>query len=452
MKSISRAITNVFVSLFALAIPLQGSTTVVHTVDVPVTTKAGRWTHQVDEAGDYQIGVAWIEVKSRGQVDLRVLAGGKEIKSAIARPGPAPLRFETRVEGLSPGDTIEVVAIPATGTRYRIGYQVAFCTPTFTGAKVFHVADYGAQGGGNTDDMAAITRAVAAAKHAGRGRVRFDGSKTYRVIGRADLTVEPVFDLDEARNIKIEGNGATLMIHPPDRMAYIAFAENIDIDGFTVDYDPKPYYQGTITDIDVNNLTIDIDVPQRYPVPEVGIAPTHAPFFGRSFIPDTPAARSGRGENIYIASTSRHGSDRRIRIQVPKTANGASMAPRVKDAHDNNAAEFVVPHIVYGHLGGNNVITRSSRAKLSNIRYYCAPYFWMSIISNTGPVTLSNVDMQTPHPETELYVTCLGGKSHGSRPIAKAYRNIGPKTAEFDDGFFFNGGSQLITMAKGILQ
>ncbi len=406
--------TTVLFSFFILALPSQASATVVQTVDEPVTTEAGRWTHQVAEAGNYQIGLAWVDIKSGRRVDLRVLAGGKEIKSVSARPGPAPQRFETRVEGLAQGDSIEVEAIPAQGTRYLIGYQVAFCTPTFAQAKVFPVADFGARGDGSTDDMTAITRAVTAAKQAGGGIVRFDGSKTYRVIGKTDLTIEPVFDLDGARNIHIKGNGATLLIHPPDRMANIAFAENIHISGFTVDYDPKPYYQGTITNIDVDDMTIDIEVPDRYPVPEVGISPTHAPFFGRSFIPDAPGARSGHGDNLYIEEVTQIGSERQLRLQIRKDAKGsgtpsASMRPRVQHAFNEKAIEFVVPHRVYGHLGGNNIITRSSRIKLSDIRYYCAPYFWMSILSNTGPVTLSNVDMQTPHPETELYVTWRDG-------------------------------------------
>ena len=388
--------------------------TVVQTVDQPITTRAGTWTYRVAEAGDYQIGIAWLDVKSRGRVDLRVFAGGKEIKSLRARPGLAPLRFETRAEDLSQGDTIEVEATPATGTRYRIGYQVAFCTPTFVGARVFPVGDFGARGDGKTDDLPAITKAVGAAKNAGGGIVRFDGSKIYRVIGRTDLSIEPVFDLDGARNIHIEGNGATLMIHPPDRMAYIAFAENIHISGFTVDYEPKPYYQGTITDIDVPNMTVDIEVPNRYPVPDVGISPTHAPFFGRSFIPDAPGARWGHGHNLYIEKVTRISNERQLRLQIRKDAKGsgtpnASMRPRLQHAYDNGATEFVVPHRVYGHLGGNNIITRSSRIKLSDIRYTCAPYFWMSILSNPGPVTLTNVDIQTPHPETELYVTWRDG-------------------------------------------
>jgi len=390
------------------------TSTIVQIVDEPLSGNIGTWSHVVKEAGDYQIGIAWLDVKSRGQVDLRVLASGKEIKSLRARPGLAPQRFETRVEGLGQGDTIEVKAIPAKGTRYRIGYQVAFCTPTFAGAKVFPVADFGAQADGNTDDQPAITRALATAKQAGGGIVRFDGSKTYRVIGRTDLTVEPVFGLDGARNIHIEGNGATLVIHPPDRMANIAFAENIHISGFTVDYDPKPYYQGTITNIDVPNMTVDIEVPDRYPVPDVGISPAHAPFFGRSFIPDAPGARWGHGHNLYIEKVTRIGHERQLRLQIRKDAKGsgtpnASMRPRLQHAYNNGATEFVVPHRVYGHLGGNNIITRSSRIKLSDIRYTCAPYFWMNILSNTGPITLSNVDIQTPHPETELYVTWRDG-------------------------------------------
>jgi len=49
----------------------------------------------------------------------------------------------------------------------------------------------------------------------------------------------------------------------------------------------------------------------------------------------------------------------------------------------------------------------------------------------------------------EGYVTCLVGKSHGSRRIAKAYRNMDPETAELDDGFFFNGGCRRSYLKKG---
>jgi acetyl esterase len=47
------------------------------------------------------------------------------------------------------------------------------------------------------------------------------------------------------------------------------------------------------------------------------------------------------------------------------------------------------------------------------------------------------------------YATCMIGKSHGSKPIAKAYRNMDPATAEFDDGFWFNGGSRRSYLEEG---
>ena len=84
----------VFFSLVLGVLASHTNGTVVQTVDQPVTTRAGTWTHMVAEAGDYQIGMAWLEVKPKAQVDLHVRAGGKEIKSLSARPGLAPLRFE----------------------------------------------------------------------------------------------------------------------------------------------------------------------------------------------------------------------------------------------------------------------------------------------------------------------------------------------------------------------
>ena len=394
---------------FVIALCLQAAYgTTVFTVDQPVSTKSRSWTYSVKEAGDYQIGQAWIEVISGTNVAVEVFTNGTQRLKALYAPAGKVTRFETRLENLAANATIKVRVSPNGGT-YRAGYKVAFGTPTFTGLPVFNVSSYGAVGNGTNDDFAAIQAAVSAAKSAGGGIVRFIGTNTYRTIGLSDLTVEALFDLDSARNIKIEGNGAKLMLQPPDRMANIAFAENIQIEGFTVDYDPKPYYQGAITAINVANRTIDITVPTRYPVPQVGISPTNRPFFGRDFIPDAPGARSGRGDNIYIDSVSTNGGSRQLRIQVPASVNGVAMTPRLQDAFDNNATEFVVPHILYGHLGGNNIITRSSRVKLSNIRYYCAPYFWMSIISNEGPVTFTNVDIKMPNPETELLASWRDG-------------------------------------------
>ncbi len=410
----STLLSVIIVGGHAFAAPLTGpGETFVSTVEQAATSEPQTWSHRVAEAGDYQLGMAWVEVLSDGEVEVTIKAGGKQVRSLKARPGLAPERLDSRIEGLAAGDEITVTATP-NGASYRLGYHIAFGTPTFPGAKIFHVKDFGAVGDGVTDDFAAIRKTVTAARAADCGIVRFERSKTYRAIGLKDFTEEALFDLKGAKHLKIEGNGARVVLHPPDSFAVLDGAENIHIDGFRIDYEPKPYYQGMIRKIDVEAMTIDIEVPERYPVPEVGKNDFRAPFFGRSFIPDSPGARSGHGHNIYIEEVTRLDSERHLRLHIRENAHGsdspsAGMKPRVRHAAMNGATEFVVPHVKYAHRGHVNRITHSARVTFSDLHYFCSPHFWSSITHNTGPIVLRNVDLKMPHPETELFVSWRDG-------------------------------------------
>lgn len=387
--------------------------TFVFEVDQPNTTVTNEWTYKAEENGDYQIGMAWVETLSGGDVALEVFKNDTRIEGLYAPVGEVT-RFEMRIEGLNVDDEITVKLTPNDST-YRIGYRIAFGTPVFDGLYVFNVGDYGAVGDGETDDMAAIRAAVTAARHAGGGIIRFDGSKIYRSTGATNSTVECLFDFYGASNIKIEGNSATILLHPPDSFAELTYCENIQIDGLKVDYDPLPYYQGTITNINVKDLTIDIDVPTRYPEPAVGAIADQdqtklGPFFGRSFIPDAEKSRSGRGENIYVESTALiNGDPRKVRIQVPTLVGNSPMKPRVKHAYDNEATEFVVPDLLYGQRNGQTKIYNSSRVKFSNLHFVCMSYFWLGIQHNVGPITLSNVDLKMDNPDTELLASWRDG-------------------------------------------
>jgi hypothetical protein len=384
------------------------------TVDEAISGKAGAWSYTAREAGHYQVGQAWLEVLSEGSVELLVTAGGKVIRKDHVVRNAAVHRFECRIDELVEGETIQVSVKPSDGTQYRIGYMIAFATPTFPGARVFDVSDFGAKGDGTSDDMAAVHAAVDAAKKAGAGIVRFKTGKTYRVIGLKDMTQEYVFDLRGTKNIKIEGNGAKLLLHPPDGLTMVEHSENIQVDGFVVDYLPRPYYQGEVKSIDMDNMTCDIVVPERYPVPEIGKDESTLPIFGRTFIPDSPGTRTGDGNNIHIEEVTQTGNERELRVHFRKNAKGthtpnAQMQMRVKRAYEEGVTELVVPHLKYGHRGGFTKIMHSSRIKLSNLHYNCVPYFWLTIQHNTGPVTLSNVDILNPQPATELYVSWRDG-------------------------------------------
>ena len=397
----------------------------VAAVDSGKLTGEQSWSYTLKQGGDYQLGTAWVEVLSAGEVEIVMTLNGKAVKTVTAINDPSKpkgptsedyglFRLESRFEELAPGSRIEIKAVPSGDVAYRLAFHLVSTTPTFEGLKVFNAADFGALGDGVQDDMAAIHKVVDAAKAAGGGIIRFEKEKIYRVIGKKDMEYEAVFDLENAVNIKIEGQGSTLVLHPPDGLANIYHARNIQIDGFSIDYAPLPYFQGAITDINLEAMTMDLKVPDRYPVPETGKTYPKQPIFGRSFIPDFPGARSGSGNNISIDTVSALGDERSIRLQFRKTATGthtpnAAMRGRVKRAKEEGATEFVVPHLRYGHQKGFTHVKESARVKLSNLRYYLVPYFWMSVIGNTGPVTFQNVDLKMKTPETELLASWRDG-------------------------------------------
>lgn len=383
-------------------------------VELQARSEAFVWQHRAAHNGDYQLGMAWIRVVSGDGVRLRMQAGGRTLRDSTIERGAEPVRLETRFEGMEAGETIEIQVLPDAGARYEMGFHLALATPIFDGLEVFAVADFGALGDGVTDDFAAVQEAVAAARAAGGGIIRFPADRTFRLVGRDDMTPEAIFDLEGASNISIEGNGATLVLHPPDRLAVIRNAWNIQIDGLKVDYSPLPYYQGAIDAIDPDSMTIDITVPERYPVPEVGVPDFNGPFFGRSFIPHAPGSRSGDGDNIYVEKIEQRGDERALRIHVTSTARGSDtpdvgMRKRVARAKESGATEFVMPDLRYGHRHGQTIINNSGRILLTNMRWYCVPHFWLSITDNISPVTLRNVNLQMKQPETELFVSWRDG-------------------------------------------
>ena len=134
--------------------------------------------------------------------------------------------------------------------------------------------------------------------------IRFEKDKYYRLlIGKKDLSYEVAFELFDTANIKLKGS-ATVILHPPDGLANIRRSRNIHIDGLFVDYAPLPYYQGAVTDINIDKMTVDLVVPERYPVPETAYVKMKNPYFCSRFHARCAWARSEPSQSIYVESVS----------------------------------------------------------------------------------------------------------------------------------------------------
>ncbi len=111
------------------------------------------------------------------------------------------------------------------------------------------VTHFGAAGDGRADDRDAIQRALSAAVAAGPGsRVVFEPGRVYR-LGPRDEAYGALL-LEGARGVTLCGQGATLLAHPSNRILAVYDCRDLVVRDFVLDFDPLPFTQAELLDID----------------------------------------------------------------------------------------------------------------------------------------------------------------------------------------------------------
>ncbi len=130
----------------------------------------------------------------------------------------------------------------------------------------FDVTDFGAVADGRTDAGPAFRKAIAAAQAAGLGSVVRVPSGVWRLLPTAgEKACLPII---EARGLTVRGvPGKTELIIGGGRCSAFELreCEATTLLGFTVDYAPLPFTQGTVAAVDRNAASIELRIDPGYP-------------------------------------------------------------------------------------------------------------------------------------------------------------------------------------------
>lgn len=132
------------------------------------------------------------------------------------------------------------------------------------------LSDFGAIPNDGKNDAPAITKALNFCK-----KMTSSGSAVNLIFekGTYDLFSNPkqerrshIINLQNANNIIIDGNGSELIIHDPLKGFFSVFkSKNIILKNLFIDYDPLPFTQGKIVNIDLKARVFDLKLDEGFP-------------------------------------------------------------------------------------------------------------------------------------------------------------------------------------------
>jgi len=125
------------------------------------------------------------------------------------------------------------------------------------------VRDFGAIPNDGKDDTPTILKAIEACKSKTNSKLIFEFG-FYDIHGSQKderVNFEPSIDIKNVTNMTLEGNGSEFIGHDYSTMFHFTGCRNISISNLTVDWDPLPYTQGKVIQVDSNSIDIEVIAP-----------------------------------------------------------------------------------------------------------------------------------------------------------------------------------------------
>ncbi|MGC9359168.1 MAG: hypothetical protein ACP5G7_02190, partial [Anaerolineae bacterium] len=230
----------------------------------------------------------------RGMLLLAVLAvascAGPKATLTVSEPEPTRLPTQGSADAASHTDAPEKESV-ATPT------QAPSPAPPSEEPLVVSPRQFGGVPNDSTDDGQALRVALAKAASRPGGIVQLEEG-TYLVDGTDGgyhLTVSG------AESLRIEGNGARLVMRNPSSAGLLLHnCSNVTVRDITIDYDPVPFSQGTITAVDAPAGTFDMVVDEGYPHPRSWFFLRAPLCFGTVRLRETAMLREDVGDHLMI--------------------------------------------------------------------------------------------------------------------------------------------------------
>jgi hypothetical protein len=266
---------------------------------------------------------------------------------------------------------------------------------TFDTVADFAVRDYGAKGDGVSDDGPALRKALTALIASGRSAKLIFEKKAYRLDKRSDDGYN--INLTGVKNIKIEGNGATLILHPDNSLLKIYQSKNIIVKDLIVDYNPLTWTQGTVISIDKKKGTARVSISNGFPQPDPKLVQLKL-LYARMDPRTRATVRNHYKYPIYTPLT-----------KITPVGKGQYLFTfaNKKICGDMKVGEGFIYKLVKGmHL---NTITESENVLYENMTVHATRYFGFAGGRNRGDLIFRKIKFIR---KPGRYVTTLGDGLH----------------------------------------
>ncbi len=270
----------------------------------------------------------------------------------------------------------------------------------------FYAHDFGAVADGRTECGESIRAAIQAAIKAGRPAEVILGPGIYRATPATPRGA--CFPIQNVTNLLVRGAGPSTQILVTDPAAgafFVGSAQAVTLRGFTIDYDPLPFCQGTIRAVDTSSGSFDLEVEPEYPTPDgENFLKAVEPYGKWGMIMDraTRRIRSGTPDH-YMTPRWEHREGRTWRFfTLDEHHRGNLRHMRVGDAY---------VHLARGH--GTAVFAQGCDGiRIEKVVVHSSPGLAVGLVGNRGEIVVRGLEVRFPSRASSRLLTANADGVH----------------------------------------